>query len=155
MLWGWLQRLLQDVPLNAALRERVKLADQKYDAALRENEQLKQKVGALQRESVELRAQNATLRAQNATLRAQIPHATVLSDDTKRVLVHLYKARQAQEIGAMATALGIEKGLVRYHLERLSETGLVRTAGSNYRTGHAFWAVTLAGRRRVVEDKLT
>jgi hypothetical protein len=70
---GWIedfQNLLQGVPLSAVLRERIALAEQKYEATLRENEQLKQKVEFLERE--------------NAELRAQIPQAQeeiVLSDD--------------------------------------------------------------------------
>jgi cell shape-determining protein MreC len=80
---GWIedfQNLLQGVPLSAVLRERIALAEQKYEATLRENEQLKQKVEFLERE--------------NAELRAQIPQAQeeiVLSDDDKHVLVYIFQ----------------------------------------------------------------
>jgi DNA-binding MarR family transcriptional regulator len=141
---GSIQDLLEQVPLASVLRERVALADQKYEAALRETEQLKRKVEALERE--------------NAELREQISQAkeAYLSDDTKRVLVHLFKTTQleARDVGAMATALGMERGLLKYHLDRLHEAGLTETTGGNYLHGHVYWALTPAGRRRVVEGKL-
>jgi hypothetical protein len=105
---GSIQDLLQEVPLAAVLRERVALADQRYEAALRDVEQLKQKVEALEQE--------------NAKLRAQIPQTkdgAALSDDTNRVLVQLFKAARQEErdVGAMAVTLEMERGVLQYHLE--------------------------------------
>jgi DNA-binding transcriptional ArsR family regulator len=139
-----IQDLLQEVPLAAVLRERVALADQKYEAALREVEELKRKIVALGHENAELRAQ--------IQLRDEKP----LSDDTARVLVQIFKAKQQEErdVGAMATALGMERGAVQYHLDRLYEVGLAESAGANYLHGHVYWALTPEGRRRVVEGKL-
>ena len=72
---GSIQDLLQEVPLAAVLRERVTLADQRYETALRENEELKQKITRLERENAELRTQVR-----------QTKEAT-LPDETNRVLV--------------------------------------------------------------------
>ena len=135
---GWIERfqnLLQWVPLDAG-RERTAIAEQKYEDARREAERLKQKVEALERE--------------NAELRAQVPQAeeAVLSDDTSRVLVHMFKAAQAQDVDTMATDLGMERGLLQHHLERLLQSGL---AGNFYRKRNTYWVLTSEGRRRVVE----
>ena len=139
---GSIQDLLEQVPLAAVLRERVALADQKYEAALREAERLKRRVEALERE--------------NAELRAQIPQAkeAALSDDTKRVLVHLFKAQAQQDVDAIAMGLGMERGLLRYHLDCLFKYGFADITGLNYLQGHTYWALTPEGRRRVVEGKL-
>jgi DNA-binding MarR family transcriptional regulator len=139
---GSIQDLLQEVPLAAVLRERVALADQKYEAALREVEQLKRKVEALERENTELRA--------------QIPKNADLRDDTKSVLVHLFKAARQEErdIGAMAAALRMEKGVLQYHLDRLREAGLAVRSSGNVLRGQTYWVLTAEGRRRVVEGKL-
>jgi DNA-binding MarR family transcriptional regulator len=141
---GSIQDLLQEVPLAAVLRERVALADQKYEAALHEVELLKRKVEALQRE--------------NADLRAQIPEdgEADLSDDTKGVLVRLFKATREQErdVKAMAAGMGMERGVLQYHLDRLREAGLANRAGGNALRGDTYWSLTAKGRQRVVEGKL-
>jgi hypothetical protein len=107
-----------------------------HQATLRENEQLKQKVEALERENVELRA--------------QIPQTkeAVLSGDTKRVLLHIFRATQAQDVDTMATALIMERDSLQHHLERLLQSGL---AGNFYRKRNTYWVLTSKGRRRVVE----
>jgi hypothetical protein len=139
---GLVQDLLEQVPLAAVLRERVALADQKYEAAIRESEQLKRRVEALERE--------------NAELRTQIPQAkeVALSNDTKRVLAHLFKAQTQQDVGAIAMGLGMERGLLQYHLDCLLKYGLADVAGLNYLHDHTYWALTTEGRRRVVEGDL-
>ena len=43
------QDLLKEVPLSAVLQERVKLAEDRYTAANKEIESLKQRIGALER----------------------------------------------------------------------------------------------------------
>jgi DNA-binding MarR family transcriptional regulator len=111
-------------------------------AALRENQQLKQRAEALKRE--------------NAKLRTQITQTkeAILTDDTNRVLMHMFKAVQAQEVGTIAKALSIERSLLQYHLERLLQSGLAGLANLNYREGKRYWVLTPEGRRRVVEGKL-
>jgi DNA-binding transcriptional ArsR family regulator len=141
---GSIQDLLQEVPLAAVLRERVALADQKYEAAVREVEDLKRKIAALERE--------------NAELRTQIPPSdtTSLGDDTNRVLVHLFLATESVErdVGMMAAALGMEKGMLQYHLDRLQEVGFAKVTGGNYVDGHVYWGLTPSGRQHVVGRKL-
>jgi hypothetical protein len=68
MSMGAIQDLLQEVPLSAVLRERVGLAEAKYNLAVKENEDLKQRLRALEEE--------------NASLRAQIPKQGGLEEDT-------------------------------------------------------------------------
>jgi hypothetical protein len=78
---GWLQDLLQEVPLSGVLRERVQLAEQKYSRAMAELEECKQRLISIERE--------------NESLRASIPKTAPQSgfqEGTIRVLVHLFKA---------------------------------------------------------------
>jgi hypothetical protein len=54
---GWLQDLLKEVPLSPVLQERVKLAEDRYANASRENEELTRRIGVLEAENAELRRQ--------------------------------------------------------------------------------------------------
>jgi DNA-binding transcriptional ArsR family regulator len=142
---GSIQDLLQEVPLAAALKQRLALADQKYEAALREVEDLKRKIADLEHE--------------NAALRAQIPrsNAPPLREDDSRVLVQIFRARGQEnpdDVGAMAEALEMEKGVLQHHLDRLREAGLAEVTGGNFLHGHVYWALTSEGRRRLVEGQL-
>ena len=140
-----LQDLFKEVPLSSVLRERVALAEEKYERASREAETYKQRIAALER--------------QNETLRVQIsskPVVNGLSSDTARVLVHLFRARDmyARDVGAMAEKLRFERVVLQHHLDGLQETGLAETTGVNCLHGHVYWAPTPEGRRYVVESKL-
>jgi DNA-binding MarR family transcriptional regulator len=140
---GTIQELLQEIPLSAVLKERVALAEQKYDAAMRENATLKQRVRALEEE--------------NAALRTQMPRNDHdgLNSDTARILAHLFRAENdARDVGVMARMLQMEKGLVKYHLDELDNLGFATCSGGNYLTGHVYWALTPAGRKHAVERKL-
>jgi len=145
---GWIQDLLQasqELPLSAVLRERVELADQKHETALREIEDLKRKNAALERE--------------NAELRAQIPEGNkeaTLGEDTKRVMVQIFRAAELEQrdVGVMARALGMDWNVLQYHLDRLRDAGFARNTGLNYLDDHVYWALTPAGRQYVVERKL-
>src|SRR3989442_1763854 len=100
----------------------------------------------------------AALERENAELRAQIPHRkeTSLSEDTARVLVQIFKAKDIddRDVGAMARALGMDRGVLQYHLDRLEEAGLADVTGSSG-DGHIYWALTPNGRQYVVERNLT
>jgi len=142
---GLLQDLLKEVPLSSVLRERVALAEEKYERASREAETYKQRIAALERE--------------NETVRVQIsfkPVVNALSSDTARVLVHLFRAKDmyARDVGAMAEKLRFERNILQHHLDRLQVTGLAETTGGNYLHGHVYWALAPEGRRYVVESKL-
>jgi hypothetical protein len=140
---GWLQDLLKEVPLSSVLKERVALAEQMYDQAAKEIEGYKQQV--------------ASLESENENLRAQIPKSGgTLSEDTARVLVHLFKAvkQDDRDVGVMSRQLGMEQGVVKYHLDRLKEAGFAYMTGGNYVRGHAYWALLSNGRQYVVEHKL-
>jgi DNA-binding HxlR family transcriptional regulator len=51
--------------------------------------------------------------------------------------------------------LGMEIGVLKYHLDRLREARLADVAGGNYVHGHVYWALTPAGRKYTVERKLS
>jgi DNA-binding transcriptional ArsR family regulator len=139
---GAIQDILQEVPLAAVLRERVALAEQKYEAAVREVEALKTKVAALERE--------------NAALRSRIPRdkGAPLSKETELVLIQIFKAREIEDrdVDNMATALGMDRGVMQYHLDRLNEAGLAHKTASDIEG--VYWALKPEGRRYVVERNL-
>ena len=139
---GWVQDLLREVPLSSVLKERVALADEKYEGAMKEIEALSGRVIALEKE--------------NAELRAQLPQGQKLGDDTVRVLVHLFRTDDldGRDVGAMSRALGMERGVLKYHLDRLDDVKLAECPGGNYVEGHFYWALTSDGRRHVIEHKL-
>jgi len=138
---GAIQDLLQEVPLSAVLRERVGLAEAKYNLAVKENEDLKQRLRALEEE--------------NASLRAQIPKQGGLEEDTIRVLVHFFRAEyDATDIGMTAQMLRMEKGVVKYHLDQLENASMAECVGFNSNSGHVYWALTPVGRKYAVENKL-
>jgi len=128
---------------TAVLKERVALAEQKSDGAMRENVILKQRVSALEEE--------------NTALRNQIPKKRTdgLGEDTACVLAHLFRAEgDSRDVGVMAGALQMEKGIMKYHLDRLDEAGLATCTGFNYVSGNVYWALTTDGRRYAVEHRL-
>lgn len=141
---GAIQDLLTEVPLSAVLKERVALADQKYERAREEIEGYKRRIADLERE--------------NETLRAQIPSNTrsELESDTENVLLYLFRTDELtlRDVGFMAAKLGIERGVLQYHLDRLADFDLAESARGNYRYGHIYWGSTPQGRRYVVERKL-
>jgi DNA-binding MarR family transcriptional regulator len=140
---GTIQDLLQEVPLSAVLKERVALAEQKYEIAMKENAELKQNLRALQEENVALH------RLSPKQERAG------LSDDSTAVLRYLFRAEgDARDIGIMARTLQMEKGLVKYHLDQLAEVEMAECIGGNYVDGHIYWALTPTGRKHAVETKL-
>lgn len=90
-------------------------------------------------------------------IRPTTPHPeTNLSDNTARVLVHMFRtqSRDDRDVGTMARALNTERSVLEYHLDRLAEFALAETAGANYLHGHVYWALTAEGRQHVVERGL-
>jgi predicted nuclease with TOPRIM domain len=136
-----LQDLLQEVPLSAVLRERVALAESRFAEANRQMETLKQRVHSLEKENAELRAQMPKGRMQ-------------LSPDTCRVLVHLFQELEERDVGAMADALMMDRGVLQYHLDCLQKFNFADVSGGDYVHGHVYWTSTAEGRRYVVEQKL-
>ena len=119
---GWLEDLLKEVPLSAVMKERVQLAADKLALATEQNEILKQRVKALEKE--------------NETLREQIPIETLdaLQDDTKRVLIYFFQTSERDDchVEAIAHALKMNEGVLKYHLDQLKEAGFADVRSLNY-----------------------
>ena len=145
---GWLTDLLQEakeVPISAVLRERVALAEQKYEGAMKENTDLKQRVRDLEGEI--------------ATLRAQLPNKKggPLSEDAIRVLVHLFETETGQntpDVDGVARGLQMQRSIVKYHLDCLEKADFAHAVGFLPADGRELWVITSDGRRYVVENKL-
>ncbi|MET4601084.1 DNA-binding MarR family transcriptional regulator [Bradyrhizobium sp. JR4.1] len=141
---GWLQDLLQEVPLSGVMRERVKLAEERYAAASEQVEILKQRVALLEKENAELRSQAPPQIQSN------------LKGDTARVLVQLFRADDIddRDTRVIARALGMELSVLKYHLDRLDQAGLAQVGSANYVSGAVYWLLTPAGRQKVVEENM-
>jgi hypothetical protein len=146
---GWIQDLLQEVPLSGVLRERLALAEQKFKNLNEENESNKKRVIALEEEIRKLRSE---LPAQPASLASR----DVLGDDTKKVLIELFRANSTDERGDhyLASKMRMDRGMLRYHLDELNAAGFARRGSSSMTTGESFWNITPAGRKHAVENKL-
>ena len=134
---------LSEVQLSTVLKERIELAEQKYEKLLQEHEPLKRRVA-------ELEAENGQLQEQLAKPAAK------LNDDTVRVLHHLFNETDEGNchVHAMANALNMEFGVVQFQLDYLENSGLVQITGSNYISGQTYWDTTPAGRAYIVENGL-
>lgn len=139
---GWLQEMLKEVPLSSVLKERVALAEQKYERASQEIESQKRRIAELERENRELRSSTPSKSGQT------------VSEETARVLVYLFRETEldGRAVGIMAQRLNMERGVLLYHLDRL-EAAKFANAGSFY-DGEAYWGLTAEGRRHVVESSL-
>lgn len=135
---GMVQDLLEEIPHLTAVKERVAIAEDAYERAIKENEELKQRIAVLENE--------------NAKLCPPVPRKHEIGDDTARVLVHLFRAKKPEEraVEAMAAALNMERGVLQPHLDRLREANLAQMTGRDYASGHAYWAPTAEGQRYVV-----
>ena len=144
---GWLQDLLSEVPLSAVLRERVRLAEERYERALQDIETHKTRIK-------ELESENEALRTTRALPK---PSGGDLDEVTTRVLVHLFKTDKSEQrdVGIVAAVLDLERSVLMYHLERLDDAGLAENTGFNTMSGAVYWALTSEGRRYVVERGLT
>jgi DNA-binding transcriptional ArsR family regulator len=78
---------------------------------------------------------------------------TSLGEETVRVLLHMFRTPRLEDrdVGAIARALNLERGVLEYHLDRLADAKLAETAGGNYLHGHVYWALTSKGRQHAVE----
>jgi hypothetical protein len=145
---GAIQDLLQEVPLSAVLRERVHLAEERHEAALRENAKLQARVSELE--------------AENESLRARLPPLTALSQpalgkDTVEILVSLFTASDSDEthVEGLGALHGLTRNVVQYHLDELDTAGLARITGANYLDGHKYWGLTPSGRKYVMQNGLS
>lgn len=135
---GMFQDLLQELPHLAEVKARVALAEGMYEQAIKENEELRQRIAVLENE--------------NARSFPPSPRRHEISDDAARVLVHLFRAKKPEEraVEAISVALNMERSVLQSHLEVLRDANLAQMTGRNYASGHAYWAPTAEGQRYVV-----
>ena len=129
------------MPLSAVVRERLALAEQKYNDALDQLGRLEERI--------------ASLESENAELRAQVPAKPTghLDDGTHQVAMYLFgHVGDDRDVGEIARVLGMERGVLEYHLDQLNGRGWAKKTGGNYVSGHVYWALTPAGRSYLVEN---
>lgn len=105
---------------------------------------------------VALAAAGHPVRHETFTRPSAPPPDANLKADTVRVLVHLFGTinQAGRNVGAIATALNLQRSVLEYHLDRLAEANLAEFDDFNSMLGHVCWALTAEGRRYVVERGL-
>lgn len=143
---SWLSDLIKDIPVSAVLKERLALAEDKFNKITDENGELRERVA-------ELEAEVTDLRARIPAEPKQAPHD--LSEKTLEVMVYLFRAQgRNKDVGIIASNVRLERSEAEYHLELLEERGLSEITGGDYVDGHIYWDLTTLGRRYVVENGL-
>lgn len=150
-----------NIQVNAVLRERIQLYEEKYDRTIEENDALKAK-------NVELEERVAELTAEIEDLRVQLSsdeESGSLSDDDVRVLVYLYQVKgqksqgrpfdrpvQPNDVRVIGRALSLDAGRLEYHLNRLDKMRLA--AVEAIAIGEVRWGLTQEGIAYVIENDL-
>lgn len=148
---GMLQDLLEEIPQLTVVKERVALAEEAYERALKENEELKRRIAVLESEHARPYPQRPYPQ-RSYPPEPPAPRKLEIGEDTARVLVHLFRTKNPDEraVEALAVALTMERRVLQSHLDRLREANLAQMTGRNYASGHAYWAPTAEGQRFLV-----
>lgn len=144
---SWLSDLLRDYPALSVAQERLALAEERHAETDRQN-------GILELEVKTLREQVSELEGELDQLRSGDPLEGPA--ELKSVLVHLFKNSDSEHchVAAIGVALGVEKEMAKYFLDKLIEVELVKMTGGNYVTGHTYFGLTPRGRAYVAENGL-
>ena len=98
--------LLQGIPVNAVLRERILLMQEQHDHVLQENEKLRKRVEELEKENSELHAQVPTKAASS------------LDEEAEDVMVYLFRSSDDErDVGTMCRSLKMERGVADHQLD--------------------------------------
>ena len=140
---------LKDLPLSALLKERLALAEDKYERAAAEDRELAAEIK-------KVKDQIAALKAEQAEALQTQKVDPELIEDTVRVLLYLFNTAvpNDRDAGRMSTALKMEPNVLQYHLDRLKAAGFAYGGGSLTVHGHSYWNLTPRGRQHVVEEGL-
>ena len=120
---GWIQDLLKEVPLSAVLKERVALVEQKYDAAVREAEELRGRAAELEKEIDELRAQLPAPPAGLQEDRYQ-EHEHGLSEEELSIVKALFEHGELNE-NSIAIHTGLGDAKVNFWIPELMRKGII------------------------------
>jgi DNA-binding MarR family transcriptional regulator len=148
----------EEVPVSSA--QNPKSAEGACERAIKDIEQFKQHVAALERVDAELRAkfdQEDELSLQtDGEPRAQPDQESEWSLQTLRILVHMYITENVgqRNVGVMARKFKMGRATLQSHLDRLHQHGLAESGQASHRLGHMYWGVTPEGRKFIAERKL-
>jgi len=144
---GWVSDLLKEYPALSVAKERLALAETKF-------QELENKYAQLSTENERLKAENLQLREKLAGF--EKAKKGDLQPELCNLLVHLftYHDRNNTHLDAIARSLGVESQMARYYLDKLVERNLVVVTGGNYVRGHTYYGLTDQGRAFVVENGL-
>lgn len=144
---GWVSDLLKEYPALSVAKERLALAEARFQELERKHAQLLAENGRLKTENLQLSEKLDSLeRAKKGDLQPELCN----------LLVHLFTHHDQNHthLDAIARTLGVQLQMARYYLDKLGERSLVDVIGGNYVHGHVYYGLTDQGRAFVVENGL-
>jgi DNA-binding MarR family transcriptional regulator len=137
---GLLPNAPEEIPVSSV--QHPQSAVGACERAIKDIEQFKQHIAALEGVQSEVRAQAAL--------------ESDLSLEALRVLVHMYITENARhrDVGVMARKLKMGREALQGHLGQLCERGLAESGHGSHRLGHLYWELTPQGRQYVVRRRL-
>jgi DNA-binding MarR family transcriptional regulator len=140
--------------------QRPKPAEGACEQAIRDIEQFKQHIAALERVDGELRAkfdqESESSLQTDGEQSAQPDQESEWSLQTLRILVHMYITESVgqRNVGVIARKFKMGRATLQSHLDRLHQHGLAESGQASHRLGHMYWGVTPEGRKFVADRKL-
>jgi len=149
-----IEKLINEHGSAAILKERIALANDKYEALERKLSDAESRIKQLESEKQGIELDNYKLREKVRNLEQQLAerHGQRLEDAREKLLVALSHGQEA--IAAqLAQALGINEQLATFHLEELAKTRFVSAA--RFYTGRpTIWKIAQDGRAYLVSHGL-
>lgn len=135
-------QILQGVPVNAVLRERLTLAMEQKVAAEAEAAALRGENEALARENEKLKAEVVSLKTQNTNNGEALP-------DEQEALLVLLSSRPDSTTETLAALLKIGVALAEFHIDELKRNRMVDGHYNAYEP--TTWYLKQEGRRYLVQ----
>jgi hypothetical protein len=153
-LFGDVEKWINEHGSAALLEQRLKLADDKYDALERGKAQSDERAAILESETSKLREQVRALSVRVAELERTAPRDGRLEEVRERILVLLARLPTGNRVMAaeVARSAGIGEQVARFHLDEMKEASMVNAA--YFTTGRIDWSLGPEGRRYLIENGL-
>lgn len=157
-----LQKLITEHGSAAILRDHLSLFKDQVASLEKKAAALEQKVALLEAENAELKTKSYDLAKDNQELRDKIQrfeqptHDDLLDSHQTAILVILSQKQGSLQTKPIASAIGIDSQLTKFHLDELKRKKLIKHSvglqGAN--RGNDVWSLAHEGRRYLMTHKL-